>query len=57
MRRTGDTPLGKKRMHLMLTERQHKKMSEMAEKTGYSISELLRRAVDLFLAQTKKSDE
>ena len=49
--------LGKKRIHLMLTERQHKKMLDLSESTGYSMSELLRRAVDLFLAQTKKSDE
>lgn len=45
--------LGKKRIHLMLTERQHQKMTEMAERTGYSMSELLRRAVDLFLSRQK----
>lgn len=49
--------MGKKRIHLMLTERQHKKMVDLAEKTGYSISELLRRAVDLFLSSTKKKDD
>lgn len=45
--------MGKKRIHLMLTERQHKRIADMAEKTGYSMSELLRRAVDLFLAKKK----
>lgn len=48
--------MGKKRIHLMLTERQHKRMVLLADKTGYSISELLRRAVDLFLSK-KKDDE
>ena len=47
----------KKRIHLLLTERQYKKMSALAENTGYSISELMRRAVDLFLNSTKKDDD
>lgn len=49
--------MGKRRTHLMLTERQHEKLSDMANKTGYSISELLRRAVDLFLIKTKKQED
>lgn len=49
--------MGKKRIHLMVTERQHKKLSAMANKTGYSISELLRRAIDSFLFATKKQED
>lgn len=43
-----------KRVHVMLTERQYEKMQKLSEDTGYSISELMRRAVDSYLAATKK---
>ena len=29
-------------------------MVKLAEETGYSISELMRRAIDLYLSKTKK---
>jgi hypothetical protein len=38
----------------MLTESQHVRMQKMAAKTGYSYSELMRRAVDLFLSKANK---
>lgn len=41
----------------MLTERQYKKVQDLSENTGYSISELMRRAVDLYLASVGKKDE
>lgn len=43
-----------KRVHVVLTERQYEKMQETSDRTGYSISELMRRAVDLFLNAAKK---
>lgn len=43
-----------KRVHVMLTERQYKKVQELSDSTGYGISELMRRAVDAYLAATKK---
>lgn len=49
--------MSKKRLHLMVTERQQKKLRELADKTGYSISELLRRAIDLYLSKTEKKDD
>lgn len=42
------------RVHVMLTERQYTKMQKLSEDTGYSISELMRRAVDLYLNKTEK---
>ena len=49
--------MNKKRIHLMLTEAQHKKLVEISGRTGYSMSELLRRAVDAYLNATKKNNE
>ena len=46
-----------KRVHVMLTERQYAKMQELSEKTGYSISELMRRAVDTYLVATKRKKD
>lgn len=46
-----------KRVHVMLTQRQYAHMQKTSDQTGYSISELMRRAVDLYIAATKKSDE
>ena len=37
------------RMHLLLTRKQHRALVKLSDKTGYSISELMRRAVDQFL--------
>jgi len=42
------------RTHVMMTQSQHSRMQALSEKSGYSISELMRRAVDLYLAKTKK---
>ena len=42
------------RTHVMMTNSQHTRMQDLSKKTGYSISELMRRAVDLYLAKTKK---
>ena len=38
----------------MLTERQYERMQSLSEQTGYSISELMRRAVDTYLASVQK---
>ena len=43
-----------KRIHVVLVPRQYEKMQALAEETGYSISELMRRAVDLYLSKTEK---
>lgn len=42
-----------KRVHVVLTRRQYQRMQDLSANTGYSISELMRRAVDVFLANTK----
>jgi metal-responsive CopG/Arc/MetJ family transcriptional regulator len=44
-----------KRVHVMLTERQYEKVQKLSDTTGYSISELMRRAVDSYLAATAKN--
>jgi hypothetical protein len=42
----------------MVTPRQYEKFQKLSEKTGYSISELMRRAFDLYLNSVKgKTDE
>lgn len=43
------------RVHLLLASRQYKRVQALSEKSGYSISELLRRALDEFLAKGKKT--
>lgn len=45
-----------KRIHVILVPRQYDKMKNLSEKTGYSISELMRRAVDLYLSKMEKKD-
>ena len=47
----------KERVHVMMTERQKTKMTELSEKSGYSISELMRRAIDLYLSATAKKKD
>ena len=42
------------RVHLLLANRQYYEVQKLSEKSGYSISELLRRALDDFLATNKK---
>jgi hypothetical protein len=44
------------RTHVMLTQSQYARMQDKSAKSGYSISELMRRAVDLYLVKTKKVD-
>lgn len=44
----------RRRLHVMLTESQYQRMQSLAKKSGYSFSELMRRAVDLYLTKTKK---
>lgn len=46
-----------KRIHVILVPRQYTQMQKLADRTGYSISELMRRAVDLYLVKTKKDNE
>ena len=38
------------RIHLMVTRQQYEKLQTLVEKTGLSVSELLRRALDNFTA-------
>jgi len=45
-----------KRIHVVLVPRQYEKMQKMSNRTGYSVSELMRRAVDLFISTTEKKD-
>jgi len=41
------------RIHLILTKPQYKRMTALSNKTGLPISELMRRAVDSYLAPKK----
>jgi hypothetical protein len=45
------TKLDTVRVHIMLTRRQHKRMQKLSEVSGYSMSELIRRALDEFLSK------
>ncbi len=42
------------RVHVVLVPRQYGKMVKLSDETGYSISELMRRAVDLYITTTTK---
>ena len=42
-----------KRVHVVLTKRQRQELQKLSAKTGYSVSELLRRAVDSYLATAR----
>ncbi len=42
-----------KRIHIVLVPRQYEKMQKLSDETGYSVSELMRRAVDLYLSSTR----
>lgn len=42
------------RLHVLLTREQHKRLEKMSDKTNYSLSELIRRAIDCYLAEAKK---
>jgi hypothetical protein len=41
------------RTHVVLTQRQHQRIQALSIKTGYSISEIMRRATDLYLGKVK----
>lgn len=42
------------RIHVLLTRAQHTRLEKMSDKTNYSLSELIRRAIDSYLADAKK---
>lgn len=42
------------RIHVLLTRGQYEKMQKLSERTDYSLSELMRRAIDAYLAAGKK---
>ena len=42
------------RVHVMLTESQYARIQQYSEDSGYSISEIMRRATDLYLMKLKK---
>lgn len=42
------------RVHLVMPRRQYEMMQKLSEKSGYSISELMRRALDAFVNATRK---
>lgn len=44
------------RKDLYFTESQLKKLQEMSQETGLSVSELIRRAIDFFLSNGDKKD-
>jgi hypothetical protein len=41
------------RVHVILTKPQHRLLDSTAQRTGLNVSELVRRAVDYYLATTK----
>lgn len=41
------------RVHLIVTRPQHKRLDKMSKDTGLPMSELLRRAIDSYLAEKK----
>lgn len=42
------------RVHLVLPRKRYELMQKLSEKSGYSISELMRRALDDFINAAKK---
>ena len=42
------------RVHVLLTKRQHTKFQDLSDDTGLSMSEIMRRAVDYYLAALTK---
>lgn len=44
------------RVHLILPRKRYELMQKLSEKSGYSISELMRRALDKYLTTDKKDD-
>ena len=44
------------RIHLVLPRKRYALLQKLSEKSGYSISELMRRALDEWLSKTKKDE-
>lgn len=42
------------RLHLIVTKPQHKALHKMSKATGLSVSELIRRAIDTYVAGGEK---
>jgi len=45
------------RVHLLLTRKQYTRIQTQSEKTGLSISEIMRRATDLYIISTTRKKE
>jgi hypothetical protein len=43
-----------KRIAMYITEQQHKLLKELSERTGLTMAELVRRAIDEFLARIQR---
>ncbi len=46
--------MAKTRMNIYLTGEQKRKLEKLSEKTGAPVAELVRRAIDAYLASRKK---
>jgi hypothetical protein len=44
------------RVHLILPRKRYELIQKLSEKSGYSISELMRRALDEFMSKGKKNE-
>lgn len=44
------------RVHLLIPTIRYNQMQKLSEKSGYSISELMRRALDEYLSKAKKKN-
>lgn len=42
------------RLHIILTKPQHRKLEQVSRASGLNVSELVRRAVDAYLAASKE---
>jgi len=45
------------RVHLVLPRKRYELLQKLSEKSGYSISELMRRALDEWLSKNKKTPQ
>jgi predicted DNA-binding protein len=50
----GPKPVNVKMVSVYLTHEQHSKLQKLKEKTGAPVSELIRRAIDQYLAKESK---
>jgi hypothetical protein len=44
------------RIHLVLPRKRYEKMQKLSEKSGYSISELMRRALDNWFKENRRDE-